>query len=225
MPVNHLWGMRSVNGTDNQFGTTAEVYGVPEIENSRVIYGRVMNEAKVYDSLVSGNVLIGGEALVSRSMVLGNAIINGEAVVTSSSVCDNAVVTDRAAVELSDILGNSRVFENAYVKNARLKDEVIIRGEGRLIGVEGGIIEVGGYVFIDRGTWRRAPLHYVTSCGLVVVESVDNLVNISCITNDVRKILGKAGTRYGKIMGMTNEEIQEVQYCTELIAKETGKCY
>lgn len=226
MPVNHIWGIRTTSGDNNQFGPEAEVFGEPDIKDSRIIYGRIMNKACVYGSLVSGNVLIAGDAVVNYSTIFGSATINGDVRLLESSVCDTAVVTDQAVVIRSDVMGNSRVFGNAYVKNARLKDEVIIRGNARLIGDEGSIVEVGGYVFIDRGVWNRAPLHYVCHLsGLVVNESEGDLVNVNCTTNTVKKWLSGAGRRYGTRLGMTSEELDEVQYYVETIAKETGKCY
>jgi NDP-sugar pyrophosphorylase family protein len=225
MPVNHLWGMRSTNGINNQFGESVEIFGKPAIRDSRIIYGTITGYGIIDNSIISGNVNISGSPIIKNTVIMGNAIISDTCTLTSSCVADTAVVTDMATVEMSDIFGNCKVSEKAYLRSVRLTDHVIIKGDARVVGVEGGILHIGGYVFIDRGTWRRAPLHFVSSCGLVVTESIDNLININCITNDVRKILGPGGRRYGRIMGMTPEEIDEVQGYAEIIAKETGKCY
>lgn len=226
MPVNHVWGARSVDGENNQFSQYAQVFGKPVIRNSRVMAGRIFNEPYINNCTLVGESLIFNSPRLDNTVVIDTPVIAGKAYLDKCTVAGNAVVLDNVSARNCMIMGKARISGNAILENAAIGDEVIIKGTAHIKGLAGGVLEIEGYVFLDRGVWTRAPLHYVChKSGLVVTESEGELVNINCTTNTAKKWLNGAGRRYGKMLGMTPEELDEVDHYTELIAKETGKCY
>lgn len=220
----HRWGHRSTNGVNNVFGAEAEVYGKPDIRDSRIASGQIFNSSIITDSTVAGSVVIGPYAIVTRSSVLGNSRVIDNALIENSTVSGNAVICGRAQAFSSDITDNAKVYDNARVQRVRMFGDAIVCGTAIVSAPEGVVLDLGYGVFLDRGLWHRAPLLFHTSTGRTVVESSDNLVNIGCVTNTSDKWLGGAGDRYGRLMGMSKEEIDEVRYYVEILEQEKKKC-
>lgn len=226
MPVNHIWGARSVQGVNNQFGQDAQVYGTPTIKDSRMLMGRVFDTADIENCTISGDIMIFGSPILINTVVIGKSVVGGQACLNSCTVSDMALVYENAHLQNCHVVGNARIHGEADVRNAMIGGEAIIKGTAKIFGQEGGVLEIGGYVYLDRGIWNRAPLHFVCEAsGLVVTESEGEQINVNCTTNTAKKWLNGAGRRYGKILGMTPAECDEALYYIELIAKETGKCY
>lgn len=223
MAVNHSWGMRSTSGDDNQFGQMAEVYGNPSMRGTQMYAGQVFGTASIQDSFIGGYPVVCGSPFIGSSVVDEHARIIGHPWVQKSTVKGTAVVTDNATLIGAHVSDNARVMGTARVEYAMVADQAIITGTARVKGLRDSFLVIGGYIFLDRGEWTRAPLHYVCRSGLVVTESADGLVNVNCITNKPEKFLSKACDEYGRRLGMTIEEIQEVQYYVEKIDKERPK--
>lgn len=205
MPVNHQWGLLSNDGRyDNcSFWQEFETYGAPNLSNTKCLGGQIF-----------------GNTLIEDSVVVGTPIIAGANVIRRSVVADKSVVQGMCHLEDSVVMGKSRVYGSAALTHTLVTDNAIVCGTAVIVGSEKNQIDITGYCYVDRGVWYRAPIHYVCTSGLVVTESADGLVNVNCITNKPSKFLSKYGRAYGKKLGMTEEEIDEVQYYVAKIEEE-----
>lgn len=222
--MSHNWGLRSGKGTykNSQFSRYFEAFGAPRIIGSHCLGGQVFGEPVITNTYMDGIPVVQGEAEITDSVILGSAKIIGSPVLTDSSVADFGVVADHAFLFQSDVAGNARVLDHAVLKNTMVTGNALIKGSAQIVGPKDGILEIGEYIILDRGLWTRAPIHFICNSGYSVTESENEYVTVSCTTNTTKKWLSGAGRRYGKLMGMTEEEIDEVQYYVEAIAKEKG---
>lgn len=209
MPVNHQWGLLSNDGTYENcvFSEEFETYGKIQIKNSECLGGKVMGNSLIADSILTGTPIISGANVIKRSVV-----------------ADRAVVQGMCYLEDSVVMADARVYGSASATHVLIGDDAIVCGTAVIIGSLNNPIDIVGHCFVDRGVWYRAPLHYVCKSGLVVAESAHGLVNVNCITNKPSKFLSKYGRAYGKKLGMTEEEIDEVQHYVEIVEKERYKC-
>ena len=222
MPVEHIWGIRSTDGTDNNFHEEVEIYGEPILTNNIFTGGKIFGEVVITGSMIGGNTVVAGKVQILDSNIMGNSMVMENCWVWKSHLSDSVVVTDRASVKNSVLYGDARVFGEATVKNAILGPGVIIKGTAKVIGPEKGFIHFNKPMTLDRGEWSRPPISFTTSSGLIVTESIDDMVKVNCQTAPVSKWLGGAGDRYGKQLGMTDEERRETLDLVKIIGEMKG---
>lgn len=224
MPVEHIWGIRSTDGANNNFHEDVEIYGNPEMHYNLFVGGKVFGPAIIRNSIIGGNTLIAGEVTVFNSTLMGDCKVTGYASVQKSCISDQATITDVATVYNSMVMGDAKIFGRAHVENALIGPGVIIKGDASIIGPEKGLAEFTGYMIIEAGEWTKPPISFTTSSGLIVTEAVDNQVKVNCTTGPIDKWLGGAGDRYGKQLGMSDDERKETLDLIRLIGEMKGLC-
>ena len=222
MPVEHIWGIRSTDGHNNNFHEDVEIYGNPEMHDNLFVGGKVFGPAIIKNSIIGGNTLISGEVTVFNSTLMGDCKLTGYATVQKSCISDQATITDVATVINSMVMGDAKIFGRAHVENALIGPGVIIKGDASIIGPEKGMLQLVGHMIIEAGEWTRPPISFATSSGLVVTEAHDNQVKVNCQTATIERWLGGAGDRYGKQLGMTDSERKETLDLIRLIGEMKG---
>lgn len=196
----HQWGHRSERGIyiNNAFGKEAEIFGSPFIKNSMIMGGKILGGRLV-------NCLMDGEP-----------IFNGREAY-SVELHDKAMMIDHTYAWNSQLWGESRLLDKAHISAVSMFDNATVCGTGIVIGTSKTNVVLNGYDYIDRGIWYRKPVTYICESGFVVTENVEQLVTVSCTTNTVAKWLGGAGRRYGRILGLSESEIDEIQTYVSMI--------
>lgn len=224
MPVEHIWGIRSTDGTNNNFHEDVEIYGSPSLFSNLFVGGKIFGPVAISHSIVGGNTLVAGEANINFSTLMGDCKVMGYVTIDKSCISDQAVITDEATVINSMVMGDAKIFGKAHVENALIGPGVIIKGDASIIGPEKGLVEFTGHMIIEAGEWTKPPISFTTSSGLIVTEAVDNQVKVNCTTGPIDKWLGGAGDRYGKQLGMTDNERKETLDLIRLIGEIKGLC-
>lgn len=204
--MKHTFGLRSGKGVYEEvvFGNTLEILGAPKIYKSQVLSGLILGSPVIELSKMDGDM----------------PVIADYASVYMSRVMDTSRVVGNASVIGSSIYNDARVFENAVVHNSCISEHAVIRGTATIL-----FCEINGWADIHEGIWARPPLHFVATGGWSITEGIDDKVTVSCTSNKISKWLSGAGRRYGKLVGMPKEQIDEVQHWVEVIAKAKGiKC-
>lgn len=211
---NHQWGFRSGTGDyrGSEFSEDAEIHGSPEITDCLIYGGNIFGTPTLRDSSLIGNPFISGKCGIIDSDVMGCSKITDLAVSVNSKHSGLSVLADKAIVFNSWLSGNCKVLESSVVNKCDISGNAVVCGNAVVMGCE-----LDGYMFLDRGLWERPPLSFICSSGLVVNESVFGYVNVSCITNKIEKWLGGSGDRYGKLLGMSSFELEEVRYYVKLV--------
>lgn len=181
-----------------------QVFGSPMILNSSISgYPRISGRPTINRSHISGTAQVLGMPYIKHSVLSGNCVVNGNPTIYSSEVGDNARILDNSALWFCRVTGNAMVTDTA-----------------KLVGTEDSPIELSNWDYVCEGRWTRRPLNYVASSGFVVSESVGRKVVINCTNNTVEKWLNRgAGRRYGRLVGLTNEQTDEIQYLVEQIKR------
>lgn len=222
MPVEHIWGIRSTDGTNNNFHEDVEIYGTPVLFSNLFVGGKIFGNVAISHSIVGGNALVTGEANINFSTLMGDCKVIGDVTIEKSCVSDQAVISDQATVINSMVMGDAKIFGRAHVENALIGPGVIIKGDASIIGPEKGMLQLVGHMIIEAGEWTRPPISFATSSGLVVTEAHDNQVKVNCQTATIDRWLGGAGDRYGKQLGMTDSERKETLDLIKLIGDMKG---
>lgn len=204
----HQFGHRSEKGTytNTNFSEEAEIYGSPILENCSIRGGKVLGQSILRASSMSDSPMVTDQAEVINSHLYGRAMVADQSRVVSSVVADDAKVLDHARVDFTVMFDHS-----------------IVCGTGIVMGSLFSVVSLNGYAYIDRGVWTRPPITYITKAGFIVNENIDDLVTVSCTTSTCKKWLSGAGRRYGKLIGMSVEDIDEVEYWVKEIAKFKGQ--
>lgn len=214
----HQWGHRSGKGKyeNTKFSENAEVYDSPTIEDSLIYGGKIFNSPIIENSSMSGYPTICGETKIVNSHVSGFAFVN-DALIVNSTISDGAIVAG-GSVLYSDISGSAKVLDKAVVVHCEVDAFSIVCGDAIVRGTESNPVILLGHDYLDSGDWYRPPVTFAASSGFIVSEATGRDVVISCTKASVEKWLDRgAGRRYGKMVGMSPEEIDEVQYYTEVI--------
>jgi hypothetical protein len=217
--MRHQWGFRSQYGEygHSKFSEEAEIFGSPRIWDSLIYgFGQIFDNASVQWSSVSGYPRISGNAQVIHSHVSGIAQVSGNATVYYSIISDYAVVADKTLCVKSEVSDRSRILDKARVNNCLVKDFATVMGTAHVIGTRNNPIILDGHCFVDEGVWYRKPITFVCSSGFVVSESVGRKVVVSCTKADVDNWLSGKGRRYGKRIGLTPSQIDEIEYYVEV---------
>lgn len=202
-----------------KFGTqTVEIFDNPKMKNSLIYGGQFFDSPNIEDSTFGGFCRVSGRPHVARSHISGTAQVSGFAIVRDSVLYENAVVTKSSRIIDSWVGDNARVMDGAWVVHADLREQAMVCGTAHVIGHPDEPLIIGGWAFICEGTWIRPPVHYVTSSGFVVTESVGRNISIGCITNTVEKWQSGAGEKYGKLVGLDKHQIAEIEYFVNEIA-------
>lgn len=207
--MQHQWGHRSGAGKyiNSTFGPNTEVFGSPTIS-----YSVLLDRAMVF----------GGQ--IMNSNISEDAIFNGSRLI-HTVMRHRSVMADQACAFNSYLGDEARVLDKGSVSGVIMTGHATVCGTGIVIGGSRHLI-LSGHDYIDRGVWFRRPATFISSEGRVVTENVGQLVTVGCTTNTVEKWLGGAGRRYGKIVGMTKAEIDEVQgYVEQLRDMKAGTYY
>lgn len=215
MRNSHVFGQRSKTANylgDTVFSEDVEIYGSPTLIDSILHGGYIFDKPWIDHSTIAEYAVIAGESFVVYSFVGGLAKVTGRPMVEGSSISGGSIVADTAVVKDSFVSLNARVFGDAYVENSTITGGAIVCGNAVVIGTA-----IEGNTFIDRGVWNRPPLSFTCKSGFCVTESTGDLINIHCITSPARKWL-KAGERYGRVLGLSEEDIREIdEYVNRII--------
>lgn len=203
----HQFGHRSEKGTyiDTKFSENAEIYGSPVLQGCNIQGGRVFGQSSLYLSNMTGSPMVTDQAQVINSHLYGRAIVADQSRVISSVIADDSKVLDHARVDF-----------------AVMFDHSIVCGTGIVMGSPFSVVSLNGYAYVSEGVWTRPPITYITKAGWIINESIGDRVTVSCTTNSVHKWLSGAGRRYGKLIGMQPEDIDEVEHWVQEIARFKG---
>lgn len=217
----HQFGQRSGAGTykNTEFGENAEIYGSPNISNSKILHGQIFDSPRIHNSVVSGLSVISGKATIKSSFVGGRARVIGNPYVIHSFIMDDAVISDEVLVQNCEVTDKVKITDNARVEHSRISGDVVITGNGKLIGRPHDILDISGYNYIHRGLWMKPPKVRVASSGFVLTECTEGHVDIGCICNKPDKFL-RAGYRYMEILGFTKEQTDEIKDLLSDLLKE-----
>lgn len=214
----HQFGHRSGRGSyeNTKFSSSAEVYDAPKIKDSLIYGGRIFDTAKIKNSSVSGYATISGDSYISNSHVSGFALVNNSYLL--NSVVSGGAIISGGQVFSSEVSDSAKILDKAHLWFCRMDKFAIVCGNARVKGREDNPVILTEHDYLDSGDWYRPPVTFAASSGFIVSEATGRDVVISCTKASVEKWLDRgAGRRYGKMVGMSPEEIDEVQYYTEVI--------
>lgn len=214
----HQFGHRSGRGTyeNTKFSSNAEVYDAPKIKDSLIYGGRIFDTARIRNSSVAGYATISGNSWITNSHVSGLALVNNSNVYYS--VVSGGAIISGGQVRDSEVSDSAKVLDLAVISHCRVDRFSIVCGTATVVGSRENPVILTEHDYLDSGTWYRPPVTFAASSGFIISEATGRDVVISCTKASVEKWLDKgAGRRYGKMVGMSPEEIDEVQYYTEVI--------
>lgn len=206
MPREHQFGYRSGEGdyTGSTFGTDAIVIAKNDIKFSAVTgFAKLIGNNRLTNCSVVGNSVLcdteseGGHFVdtVSHYNIVKKSLLEYNTIVWSRiencylkhSIIDNCV--------LQDVTGKDVQLKNCQVKDCVLPLNCII----------------------EEGIWTRPPLTFTCKSGFVVCEGIEDKVIVSCTNNKIDKWLSGAGRRYGRTLGLKEEEIDEIENYVRII--------
>lgn len=99
-------------------------------DTGTTISGKVVveHQATVSSSILSGGVVVSGNADVFDSIVKDHCVVKDFAKVSRSTLSGNAVVSGQALVEDSNMRFNSSVSQDAYLLGCTMTDDASLRG-------------------------------------------------------------------------------------------------
>lgn len=132
------------------------------------------------------------------------SVITGEPNIWNSKILGNSVISDRVSmidcIIYNSIISDDVVLKDCIVINSTITGSTVITGkyEAKLVVKDSILVE---------GIWNRNPISYTLPTGWTITESINDRVTVSCTTNKIDKWLSGAGARYGKLVGMSQDEI------------------
>lgn len=145
------------------------------------------SEKGIYlNSSISSDSIVTGKPRIEDSIIKGRSVISDKSLIRGSIVFDS-------------IVSDETLLRNCAVINSTILNDATIYGFNERIFIKDSIIV--------EGTWFRPPITYTLPTGWIITESIDDRVTVSCTTNKIDKWLSGAGARYGKLVGMSQDEI------------------
>lgn len=208
-----MFGYRDsrVKVTNSKIGGDTTIIGPSYITDSSISDDADVITSSIYDSYIAGYATIVSSAL-NHSHVSGHGkIIHGK--MYKSCLCEGAKVNG-GELNNATVYGRSMVID-ATINGAVVRDEAIVSGVNTV--VEGDIVIDGGMI-LHSGIWTRAPkILYAKLSNYTVQECVDGKIHINCTCNTPAKFLGGAGRRYSRMMGLTEEQTDEIESLTRMM--------
>lgn len=208
----------------------SEIYGSSVIFESLLVDSpMVSDESCVKESVLNNWARVGGKAIVSNSYVGGVGNVGGRSTLHNSYLIDGASVLDTADVYGSWLSGKARVSGDACVINADLQDSSHVLGDAIVKGDWGDRLVLNRFMFLHTGYWTRPPIYMEAELSkMFVQECANGNIHINCICNTPKRWLSKsarAGQRYGNMVGLNREQIEEILHLTESLCKILGYDY
>ena len=202
----------------NKLGPNTSVYGDSSIVDSLIYDSAEIYNSGVHSSSVAGNAKV-IESSISDSHISGLSMI-AKSKTLSCKMFDSSRAYNTTMVEVT--MEGRSIISGGAVTGANLKDEAHVCG-GYVYRWEEEVV-LDGKMFIHKGIWNRAPLIlYATLSDYTVQECVNGKIHINCTCNTIEKWLGGAGVRYGRMMGLNDTQVQEIEYLTKEMGKLIGK--
>lgn len=218
----HRFLQRSGNGEyiNSKFSSEVEIFDTPKITDSLVYGGgQIFDSPNILRSTLDGFYRISGRPFIRDSHVSGTAQIMGNPSILNTVISGNTIVKN-SIVKNSFVEDNSRLLDKTSIEFCDISDNAVVCGTAAVLGKDEDRIKLFGWDYIEEGLWTRRPMVFIASSGFVVSESINRNVIISCTNNTVEKWLDKsAGRRYGKLVGLNNYQIDELEWYVLQIRK------
>lgn len=189
---------------------TPEFEGFGGRATDSLLYGGQLFNGNLINCTMSGFPIV--STLSARhTHISGHARVIGNTSIGRSVISDMAVVSGKA-IYGSELYGNSMVLDEADVSFCILEDFAVVCGNAVVVGDVKNPMVLSGYTYIHTGLWLRPPRTEVAwKSGIIVSECKNGKVNVGCICNTPEKFLGGAGDRYGLMLGLNGDQLDEVR--------------
>lgn len=180
---------------------------------SSILKGSTCNNSNVViiDSVVT-NCEFNGESPV---IIIDSNISNCKFVSNKPTVIYESTVEDSYLSYDNTIRRSSIRYlyqHNIYVDSIFISDNAVLLFNGYTSYQNRSVI-------LRNNLYKQFPNSVISSGGDIITDAPNKEVTVNCITNDYEKWLGRAGRKYGRLNGYTEEQMDEIDRLVRFIKR------
>lgn len=164
----------------------------------------------IIDSVVTNCKFYGeGSIVIVDSELDGCVFGNGNPITVSKSIIRDSIIEFYASVYRSTII---------RLEKWR-KCEIFISENARILPLEKERFFPDTSVILRNNVYYEVPESITSSWGDIITDAPNDEITVNCITNKYQKWLGKAGRKYGRMNGYTEEHMNEIEQLIKQVKK------